>query len=654
MSALDSGHCKVLIVPEEPALRGGRVAVWQGSPAEGTAVLSVDGRRGVVTVGVRAAPHAQVPAGVMVVPDGLAARLGLHPGAAWQLVPAQAVPLTALTIEAMVEEPADDLWRAVREDGDLLGQCLWAGHDVGSNVLEIRSRQFRVRAIDQPELRAPREVVASTQIELFIPGARVGLDVVILADCSGSMEVDDLPVTGEGIDRVTVPYRTRLDALKEALRHMLQARLRIAGRESRIALLRFTDHTQQRFPAGEGMISLDGTSPPQVIEAFERAVQTLDIGGGTDIAGALLRAAELLDKHGKPGNDRLVVLVSDGRPWVPKNADATGEVVFAVDDPVSLMSHLYLRRNVRVHAIGISNDELYERWLRRRGYRDGVGLRPDHPLLERLVEVGGGDPTRIGGIDVLEGYFSGLGAGLTRHVGHPAQGTGVRNLAETTVSLLRQNAGGDLDERCRAAARRLADGMPAVNEYARRLAGRQLGPWTPFDMTDGIHVILNSGRLLTSVGSEDEFIPVLNNLHKVMVEQGPGRRNREGATMPEVLSGIYDCFRQFVGRLNPIRQVHLHDKTGGSAREQRDLESCVAALRHYLGVINIEPNDAARWSELRLLLLEDAARCTEDALNTARQVAGQVGVSEAEPAPETAPAGRPADHSMEFDLRVRN
>src|SRR6185312_14286284 len=102
-----------------------------------------------------------------------------------------------------------------------------------------------------------------------------------------------------------------------------------------------------------------------------------------------------------------------------KTAESTGELVFAADDPVSLTAHLHRRRRIRLHAIGISNNELYEAWLRR-GYRDNPGLRPDHPLLERLVEVGGGDPTRIGGIDVLEQYFSGLGAGLTRHVGAPA------------------------------------------------------------------------------------------------------------------------------------------------------------------------------------------------------------------------------------------
>jgi hypothetical protein len=653
MNLLDSRSCRVLIVPDEPALRGGRVAVQRGSLAGETAVFRVAGRRGAMTVGVRAIMH-DVPSGMILVPDTLAARLGLHADASWQLVPTAAPPLASLTIEAMVEEPADDLWKAVREDTGLVGQCLWTGQDVGSNVLEIGSRQFRVRAIDQADRQDLREIVPSTQVELFLPAARVGLDIVILADCSGSMEVDDLPVSAERVGWGGSSHRTRLDALKEALLQMIAARLRTAGRESRMALVRFADLTHQRFPVGDGMMPVDATSPRELITTFEQAVRNLDIGGGTDIAGALLRAAELLDRHGKPGNDRLIVLVSDGRPWVPKSAESTGEVVFAVDDPVSLMAHLYKRRNIRVHAIGISNDALYDAWLRRRGYRDGVGLRPDHPLLARLVEVGGGDPTRIGGIDVLEGYFSGLGAGLTRHVGNLAQPAGARRLAESTMSLLRQGATTDVAERCRSAARRLHMGMLELNDYARRLAGRRLGSWIPFDKTDEIDLIFSREELLLSIKGQHEFETVLKRLHIVLIEQGPGRRQPKGAVTPDVLHEIYECFRPFVGRLNPIRQAYFHDKSSGSANDQHDLEACTRAFQHYLRVIRIDPNDAAGWSELRLLLLEDAASSTERALDAARRQAEKMGSAGIASPPTEVEANRPRDQSFVVDLRVRN
>jgi Mg-chelatase subunit ChlD len=655
VSLLDSGSCKLLIIPDEPALRGGRVAVSRGSLAARTAALRVAGRRGVMTVGVRAVPHDEVPPGVILVPETLADRLGLRADTSWQLATAVAAPLASLTIEAMVEEPADDVLKGVREDAGLVGQCLWAGQDVGSNVLEIGSRQFRVRTIDQAGRQDLREVVPSTQVELFIPAARVGLDVVILADCSGSMEVDDLPVSAERLGWGGSTYRTRLDALKEALLQMIAARLRTAGRESRMALLRFSDQAHQRFPVGDGMLPVDATSPRELITDFEQAVRSLDVGGGTDIAGALLRAAELLDRQGKPGNDRLIVLVSDGRPWVAKSADATGEVVFAVDDPVSLMTHLHKRRNMRVHAIGISNDALYDAWLRRTRHNDGVGLRPDHPLLARLVEVGGGDPTRIGGIDVLEGYFSGLGAGLTRHVGTPAQAAGARRLGQGTISLLRQGATADVAQRCRSAARRLHKSMLEVNEYARRLAGRQLDSWIPFDKTDKIDLMFSRDELLIPIGSQYHFENVLMRLHNVIVEQGPGRRKSEKATRPEVLQDIYECFGPYVDRLNPIRQVYCHDKSSGSGRDQRDLEACVKAFVHYLRVIDLDCDDAAGWSQLRLLLLEDAADCTQRALEAARRAARRLGSADVAPPPTADKPGRPKDESpFVVDLRVRN
>lgn len=654
MNILDARSCRMLIVPDEPALLGGRVAMRPDMVAGETAVLRVDGRRGAMAAGVRTVPSDEVPASMLVVPESLAARLGLHPDAHWQLAFANAVPLASLTLEAVVEEPAEDLWQAVREDKDLVGQCLWTGHDIGSTVLEVGSRQLRVRAVDETGRQELRAIVPSTTIDLFLPSARVGLDMVILADCSGSMEVDDLPVSEERVGWGGPSYRTRLDALKEALLRMLQARLRTAGRESRVALLRFEDRVEQRFPAGEGMVPLDASSPREFITAFEQAVRHLSTSiSGTDIPGALLRAAELLDRHGKPGNDRLIVLVSDGKTWAPKAADATGEVVFAVDDAVSLMSHLYRRRNVRIHALGISNDALYNAWLRRGG-RDGNGLRPDHPLLERLVEVGGGDPTRIGGIDVLEGYFSGLGTGLTRHVGHPAQAAPIRPLAPSTITLLRESITGHSAERGRSAMHRLRDSMLELNDYARRLAGRELGSWIPFDKTDEMDLILSKEELLIPVRSQYEFEAVLLRLHKVIVEQGPGRRKAKGATRPEVLHEIYECFSEFVRRLNAIRQVYAHDKSSGSADDQRDLDACVKALQHYLQVMKIDSNDAARWSQLRLLLLEDAANSCDRALAAARHQASQLGAANVpSPPPEVKP-DRPADLSLEFDLRVRN
>ena len=43
----------------------------------------------------------------------------------------------------------------------------------------------------------------------------------------------------------------------------------------------------------------------------------------------------------------------------------------------------------------------------------------------------------------------------------------------------------------RAALRRLLDGKLELNDYARRLAGRDLGTWLPFGKSDEIELILS-------------------------------------------------------------------------------------------------------------------------------------------------------------------
>src|SRR5207245_10668399 len=73
-------------------------------------------------------------------------------------------------------------------------------------------------------------------------------------------------------------------------------------------------------------------------------------------------------------------------------------------------------------ARGRRDQQTRHAWWRRcrRGVPGGVSITPNHRLLGELVQVGGGDPTRIGGVDVLEEYFGGLGTGVSRTVGTPA------------------------------------------------------------------------------------------------------------------------------------------------------------------------------------------------------------------------------------------
>jgi hypothetical protein len=240
--------------------------------------------------------------------------------------------------------------------------------------------------------------------------------MVILADVSLSMNVEDIPATGESMLALRAKGRhvRRIDALRQALSDLLHVRMQVSGRVSRVALLAFNDMTFPKFPRDGGMVELDGSSPRRVIDEYSKAVEGLQPYGATRIEVALHAAAELLYRHGHPGNERLIVLVSDGAHWTPGRDSDTGRVFEALDEPISLMEHLHRDMKVRLHAIGISTRELF---LRR--YRDEPGLTPDHRLLAQLVKVGGGDPATVGGLDVLVDYFSAAGGGLSHRVRGP-------------------------------------------------------------------------------------------------------------------------------------------------------------------------------------------------------------------------------------------
>ena len=105
---------------------------------------------------------------------------------------------------------------------------------------------------------------------------------------------------------------------------------------SRVALLAFNSRTEPKFPRGGGMTQLDAGSPPEVIRQFSEAVTLLRPEGGTLIGNALHAAADLLYQHGHPGNERLIVLVSDGADWKPRGEQGIGEIMEAVSEPIGL------------------------------------------------------------------------------------------------------------------------------------------------------------------------------------------------------------------------------------------------------------------------------------------------------------------------------
>lgn len=350
-----------------------------------------------------------------------------------------------LHLELMVEASMEDAVRKLRESPHLTGRLIWeADQRDGEYWLEISGLPYRVTHLS-PVIDSSREILQITEqtsISLYSSGSKTGMDIVILADQSGSMDWEDLSDTSDMLLANGKGNIKRIEAVRRSLNQLLETRLRVAGRVSRLALLGFTTKTHDRFPVSgkDKMAQVDGSVDETVLRNFRDAIGLLrPLQDGTDIGQALHHAAEVLHKHGHPGNERLIVLISDGAVWVPKGNDAAGEVVSGVEDTVSLMDHLHRSLKIHLHVIGISKPEIFHPWFKKNYplHTPHESAIPNHELLEQLIKVGGGDPSRIGDTEVLEEYFSGLGGGVTRAFPTP-QATAPPKWTSTENSLIQK------------------------------------------------------------------------------------------------------------------------------------------------------------------------------------------------------------------------
>lgn len=500
---LDSGTGRLVPVPEGGPIGADTVGV-PASLGAGHALLTVETGE-TVRAAVRLAPLAEVPGGAVAVGRGLAGRLDLGAGEVrWRLDAVTPVDIRRLRIELLTEGSIDGAVAGLAAAG-LAGRVLWYSARE-EPWLEIEKIPHRVRALDAGgHTDVVARITERTEIEVFAAGVRSGVDIVVLADCSGSMGVEDLDAHGEGAVLAGPRGRgrkiSRTQALRQAMYDLLEVRLKVDGRASRVALVEFTEQASARFPRAGGMVELDGSSPPGLVNEFRTAIAVLAAknGRGTDIGNALHEAANLLYYSGRPDNEKLIVLVSDGAHWTPRGDQGTGEVVRASEEPVSLMAHLHHNTGIRLHAIGISTPEHYRQWTVAMRQPFNPVLNPNHDLLEQLVAVGGGDPTTIGGMDVLAAYFSGLGAGITRTVRlDRAPSRPLGRLPEETIATLgrlgRVAADGATAERGRIASD-LAELAGRCHPEAVRVFGSPL--------LDAAKAMKAAQRSVESSGSDD-------------------------------------------------------------------------------------------------------------------------------------------------------
>ncbi|ONI89694.1 hypothetical protein ALI22I_14425 [Saccharothrix sp. ALI-22-I] len=480
----DSTSHRLAVVPGGGPIAGNRIGLAAGD-GSGPCLMSVRSTTGWLRTAVFAAESDAVPPGQVAVDDELAVAWDVDASDRpdWLLDRMTPVPIRRLVLELPTERDPADAARDIAKAG-LVGTLLWIPAGDVDVSLPIDGVPHRVREID---LGGRTDVVASltrdTVVELHASAVRAGVDIVVLADSSNSMSVDDLPVGVESRRFFGSSQRwiTRMEALKRSLQELLDIRLQISGRVSRLALLEFNHQVRHRFPRQGGMAQLDGSSPESLVQDFRHAVALLRPNGGTNIGNALHEAANLLYQHGRPGNEKLIVLVSDGANWTPRGDQGIGEVVHTVEEPVSLVAHLHRDVGIRLHAIGISTAELFHR---RGQYQPNETIVPNHALLEELVKVGGGDPTTVGGLDVLADYFAGLGGGIIHRVGErlgePARPGPLPERTRLALDRLRSVGTIDWDQRRAELSGRISELVGRCDTESQRVLGSPA--WSDVDI----------------------------------------------------------------------------------------------------------------------------------------------------------------------------
>ncbi|GAA3431795.1 vWA domain-containing protein [Kutzneria kofuensis] len=475
MSSLDSTSHKLVVVPGGGPISDNRIGLPVGVPG-GTGLLQFYSGQDLVQIAVFAAELPEVPPGHVAMADELASAWDFYAsdsGKAWRFDPVTPRTARRVVLELPTEIDPGDAAREIARSG-LAGTLLWVPDGAADVFLTVNGVPHRVREID---LGGPRSGLAcltrDTAVELYVSSVRAGVDIVVLADVSNSMTVDDLPADVEGPWSRGERWMTRLDALKRALMEMLDIRLQVSGRVSRLALVEFNEQARHKFPRGGGMAQLDGSSPEDLVADFRTAIALLRPSGGTNIGNALHEAANLLYQHGHPGNEKLIVLVSDGANWTPTGDQGTGEMVYTHQEPVSLVAHLHNDADIRLHAIGISTAELFHR---RGRYQPNETIVPNHALLEELVKVGGGDPTTVGGLDVLADYFAGLGGGIVHRVGErltePPRPGPLPDRTRAALDRLRMAGAADWDGRRDELRGLIADLTKGCNDETKRVFGQ--------------------------------------------------------------------------------------------------------------------------------------------------------------------------------------
>lgn len=337
----------------------------------------------------------------------------------WSFKRAPAVlPVTEAVIELVVEQGnvGREIETLRRERRDLfLNRCLLVDpqRPVTSLSIPIAGRgYFNFRSV-RPSLETLQSNTLlvfndNTALKLFVPHRKGGVDMVILVDGSGSMDLQDYV----GADRRP---RTRLEGVRAALETLLQRRLVAGSRVSRIAAVAFASNATMLYPPSPEMVELRNEAQVEEIRASTRNLSIIGLGrigverNGTDISAGMRYAAELLDYYYQEGNEKMIVLLSDGAHW-KEDTESEGEIISTSQDPSILADSLHFDSQVRIHTVAISNEQSLKRHYPDPRYHI-KGYIPDTTLLRKIADFTDGVFFESPDAQVLARLFDELGEG---------------------------------------------------------------------------------------------------------------------------------------------------------------------------------------------------------------------------------------------------
>jgi hypothetical protein len=253
-----------------------------------------------------------------------------------------------------------------------------------------------------------------TTINLFVPYRKGGVDIVILVDASNSMNLHDYLGTDNQVF-------SRLEGVRIALETLLHPHFVSHTRIARIAVIVFAANAQMLYPADDAeMVELRNEKQleeiyPCIHKLNNLGLERLEVNRGqTNISKGLYYAAELLDYYSSEGNEKIIMLLSDGANWMEDNeGESEGEAVkiITIYDPATIADELSYGSQIRIHTIAISDEQALRKY-EDQIYWDQPWAVPNAHLLMKIADFSKGSFFKTSDAQMLGHLLTELGEGI--------------------------------------------------------------------------------------------------------------------------------------------------------------------------------------------------------------------------------------------------